>query len=779
MSNWKHNLKGNLWLKGQFGLEKENIRVDQNGHLAQMPHPDIFGDKLEHPYITTDFSESQVEMVTPPLPNIREALGFLETIQDVVQAELGNDLLWPQSMPPILPEDDAIPIARYSNKGKDKETYREMLTEKYGKRNQMISGIHFNFSFDESLLQALYQSDSQHKIYEQFREAAYLKAIRQMLRYRWLYILLFGNSPIVDASARLRCGKPDRIIHEKLKALSIRNSCYGYRNIDPIYPDYQSIDDYLKSLEKYILSGTLTSAKELYTPVRLKFEPDSHRISYLEFRFLDINPLTKTGLTVEALTFLHLMAIYGLISQEPGPFSAKEQAVANWTQANVAFSGLSPHLQLEDNHSAWALAQAIVQQMQKMVIDLKIETPDVIYTLETVLAWIDSPSKRDVHVVLDHIESQGFIPWHLEMAQQYAEDSQTNNYRFHGLENMELSTQLVLREAVRRGISFEILDRQSNFIRLERNGHVQIIQQATKTSLDNYASILAMENKAITKKILSEHGITTPAGTCYHDPETALQDFVIYVGQPIVVKPLSTNFGKGITMIPKNEDKNLFKQAVENAFKDDTSILVENWIHGKEYRFFVMGDTVAGILHRVPANVVGDGDNTIEALIHEKNKNPLRGKGYRTPLEKIKMGETEALFLKMQNKSFLDVPVKDEIVYLRENSNISTGGDSIDVTDDIHPSYKHLAVQAAKAMNVKITGLDMIIQNPLEEASDDNYAIIELNFNPAIHIHCHPYQGKNRRLNERLLDMLGYPLPNAKIHVEDLLHESISQLVNS
>ena len=778
MLNWKHNLKGNLWLKGQFGLEKENIRVDQNGHLSQMPHPDIFGDKLEHPYITTDFSESQVEMVTPPLPNIREALGFLETIQDVVQTELGNDLLWPQSMPPILPDDDAIPIARYSEKGKDKESYREMLTEKYGKRNQMISGIHFNFSFDESLLQSLYQSDSQHKTYEQFREAAYLKTTRQMLRYRWLYILLFGNSPIVDTSARLRCGKPDRIIHEKLKALSIRNSCYGYRNVDPIYPDYQSVADYHRSLEKYILNGTLTSAKELYTPVRLKFEHDSHQISYLEFRFLDINPLTKTGLTVEALTFLHLMAIHGLISQEPGPFSAEEQEVANWTQANVAFGGLSPHLQLEDDQSAWAVAQAIVQQMQKLVIDLEIETPDVIQTLKTALSWIDSPSKRDVHVVLDNIESHGFIPWHLQIAQKYAEDSRTNNYRFHGLEDMELSTQLVLREAVRRGISFEILDRQSNFIRLERNGHVQIIQRATKTSLDNYASILAMENKAVTKKILNVHGITTPAGMCYHDIESALQDFPIYAGQPIVIKPLTTNFGKGITMIQNNEDKTLFNEAVENAFKNDKSILVENLIQGKEYRFFVMGDTVAGILHRVPANVIGDSCHTIEELIHIKNQDPLRGRGYLKPLEKIEMGETETLFLKMQKRSFRDIPAKDEVVYLRENSNISTGGDSIDVTDDIHPSYKRIAVQAAKALNVQITGLDMIIQNPLEEASEDNYAIIELNFNPAIHIHCHPYQGQNRKLNEKLLDILGYPLPNTTLHVEDFFHESVSQLID-
>jgi glutamate--cysteine ligase len=96
------------------------------------------------------------------------------------------------------------------------------------------------------------------------------------------------------------------------------------------------------------------------------------------------------------------------------------------------------------------------------------------------------------------------------------------------------------------------------------------------------------------------------------------------------------------------------------------------------------------------------------------------------------------------------------VVYLRENSNISTGGDSIDFTDDIPDSYKQIAVMAAKTLNVVITGLDMIIPDIAQEANSENYAIIELNFNPAIHIHCHPFQGKNRPLNEKLMDALGY-----------------------
>jgi glutamate--cysteine ligase len=125
-------------------------------------------------------------------------------------------------------------------------------------------------------------------------------------------------------------------------------------------------------------------------------------------------------------------------------------------------------------------------------------------------------------------------------------------------------------------------------------------------------------------------------------------------------------------------------------------------------------------------------------------------------LEKIQLGEAESIFLQAQQKEFDYIPKQDETVFLRENSNISTGGDSIDFTDDIPDSYKQIAIQAAHALQVKITGLDMIIKDITEQPTPDNYAIIELNFNPAIHIHCHPYKGKNRKINEKLMDALGY-----------------------
>jgi len=200
----------------------------------------------------------------------------------------------------------------------------------------------------------------------------------------------------------------------------------------------------------------------------------------------------------------------------------------------------------------------------------------------------------------------------------------------------------------------------------------------------------------------------------------------------------------------------VYQRAVEIAFEHDNSILIEDFVPGREFRFFVMGDKVVGILHRVPANVKGDGNSSIRDLVIKKNEDPLRGKGYVTPLEKISLGEAEAMFLADQNLTFESVPSSDEIVYLRENSNISTGGDSIDFTDDIHQSYKDIAVEATKALDVEITGLDMMITDVTSPATEQNYSIIEMNFNPAIHIHCYPYVGENRYLNEKVLDALGF-----------------------
>ena len=755
-----NSLKGNIWLEGLFGLEKENIRVDHAGNLAQTPHPKIFGNKLKHPYVTTDFSESQVEMITPPLPEIGEAIGFLETIHDIVSLELVDEYLWPQSIPPILPADQYIPIAQYGEDGKEAREYREYLAAKYGLKNMLFSGIHFNFSYSEKLLEILYWKTDPSVSFDDFKDEVYLKTTRQMLRLRWLFILLYGNSPIADPSFELQCKMAPYPIDSNIIALSIRNSCYGYQNFDNLFPDYSSVPHFKESVDQMIQNQKIIAAKELYSPVRPKFLRNPDHISYLEFRFIDIDPLTKAGVSPEALRFLHVLALYGLLTDEPDDFGAAEQSEANKYQFGVALHGLNISPFLVDNdveHSnIWSKAQTIMREIKDLFERFEIRNVDYLQSLNQVAGLIENPEKRQIHEVLKGIVKVGYIPFHLDKARQYLDESKTKNYNFHGLEDLELSTQLLLREAVKRGVTIEILDRKENFVRLQKDGNIQYVKQATKTSLDNYASILAMENKLVTKKILEEHRIRVPKGLEYTSADAAKADFLVHLGKPVVIKPNQTNFGLGITILKENEDEETYKRAVDIAFEFDETILIEEFISVKEFRFFVIGDEVVGILHRVPANITGDGTKTVSELVELKNQDPLRGKGYRTPLEKIQLGEAETMFLKQQNKDFNTIPASGEIVYLRENSNISTGGDSIDFTDDIPDSYKQIAVRAAKALNVVITGLDMIIPDAAMEATSDNYAIIELNFNPAIHIHCHPFQGKNRRLNEKLMDALGY-----------------------
>lgn len=321
---------------------------------------------------------------------------------------------------------------------------------------------------------------------------------------------------------------------------------------------------------------------------------------------------------------------------------------------------------------------------------------------------------------------------------------------------LELSTQLLIAEAIRRGIEVKVLDWEDNFIRLEKGSKVEYIKQATRTSVDTYIAPLIMENKEVTKIVLREKGISVPGGISVKNIEEAVERFSEFKGKDIVVKPKSTNFGKGVFILKNIQALEEYKKAVEQALSYDSIVLIEEFIAGKEYRFLVIGDEVAGVLHRVPANVVGDGERTIEQLVNEKNKDPLRGQGYVTPLEKIKLSNVEKEYLALQGKDINYIPKREELVYLRENSNISTGGDSLDYTDEVHQSYKDIAVRSAKAVGAKICGADIIIEDIKAEAKAENYSIIELNFNPALHIHDFPYKGENRHVERKVLDLLGY-----------------------
>lgn len=349
-------------------------------------------------------------------------------------------------------------------------------------------------------------------------------------------------------------------------------------------------------------------------------------------------------------------------------------------------------------------------------------------------------------------ENKLSIEKYMELAKGYRKAAFKDRFKLLGHENLELSTQILIKEAIKEGIEVKVIDEGENFIALKRGTQVEYVKEATKTSKDSYISVLIMENKLVTKKVLEEKNIRVPLGSEYISKEEALLEVRDLVNRPLVVKPKSTNFGIGISIFPEGAVARDIEKALEIAFEKDNTVLVEEFLSGKEFRFLVINDKVVGVLNRVPANVIGDGEKSIKELVEEKNKNPLRGRGYKTPLEKIILDESVKLFLKQRGKTINSIPDKNEVIYLRENSNISTGGDSIDYTEEMPERYKKIAIEAARAVKAKICGVDMMIKNIKEPQGE--YGIIELNFNPAIHIHSYPYIGKERNIAKEILKLL-------------------------
>ncbi|PJZ55962.1 bifunctional glutamate--cysteine ligase GshA/glutathione synthetase GshB [Leptospira barantonii] len=321
-------------------------------------------------------------------------------------------------------------------------------------------------------------------------------------------------------------------------------------------------------------------------------------------------------------------------------------------------------------------------------------------------------------------------------------------------EDLEISTQIVIRDALNRGLEVEVLDRKNHFLRLKNsNGNVQYVKEASKTALDSYMSFLVMENKTISKIVMYESGLDVPPGDSFADADSALSFWQKNSDRRMVVKPVTTNFGIGITILAPRASEEDGKKAIKIAFNHSESIIVEEFAEGNEYRFLVIGNETVAVCNRIPANVTGDGVHTIEELVSIKNEDKRRGVGHVTPLEKIQLADTELDVLHQSGFTKDSIPSKDQKVFLRKNSNISTGGDSMDVTDLAHPYYKELAVKAAESVGAKICGVDIILKD-LEKKGD--YRILELNFNPVLYIHNYPYEGKNRDVGNKILDLLGF-----------------------
>lgn len=731
-------------LAARYGIEKESHRVDLSGNLARTDHPASITLKDDHPYIHRDFSETQMELVTPVTESIEDLFHFLAAIHDVVYRSMDkNEMLWPLSMPPQLPEkEEEIVIAKLEHA--DNVRYRERLSRAYGRRKQMVSGIHYNFSFAEALVQALFQAQSEYQDIQQFQTDMIVKVARNYLHYRWLITYLYGASPQSEKNYFEEKG-----LQEPVR--SIRCSQYGYVNSDDVQVSYRSIHHYVSDLTSLVQRGVLSEEKEFYGPVRLRggqqaLDLVKQGVHYMELRNIDLNPFARYGISEEQVAFLHLFLLY-LLWKDEGEDADEWVKLGDSYNEIVALEHPLARTQLEDD------AYKIMDEMEQFVADLDLPVSDRLFAHHREM--LADPSKTIAGRLYQASEESNQHQVATRIARENYQLAWEKPYQLAGFTDMELSTQILMFDAIQQGIEIDILDRQDQFLKLTFKDHVEVVKNGNMTSKDNYVSTLIMENKTVTKKILHQHGFRVPQGEEFQSVEQAIRSYHLFSSKPFVVKPKTTNYGIGISIFKDGASDEDYHKAVTIAFKEDQSILVEEFIRGTEYRFFVLDGQVLAVMLRVPANVTGDGKHTIEQLVQMKNRDPLRGRDHRTPLELIQLGEIENLMLKGQGYQKDSIPDEGEIVYLRENSNISTGGDSIDVTDLIPDDYKQIAADAVAALGVKICGIDLIIADTDVPATAKNaYGIIEANFNPSMYMHVYPYKGKSRRLTKHILQYL-------------------------
>lgn len=312
------------YYSGGFGLERETLRVDAAGRLAQTPHP--FGDDEQ---ITRDFCENQVELITGVCPDVYAAVDALAALdartRQVLTAQ--GESLWLYSNPPHFTQESDIPIARFTGDHSNKRSYREALEKRYGKRLMLFSGVHFNFSFSKELLQRWHGVDGD---LQAFTDALYLRLYRQLMRHSWLLVLLTAASPVYDRSLDAD-GEAGAV---RGHYSSLRNSERGYWNQFLPVLDHTDLGTFTDSVREYLNKGLLFSASELYLPIRLKPRGANslenlaeNGVDHIELRMFDLNPLTPTGVCADDLEFAHLLMLY-LVSLEDAPFTPEQQEAA-------------------------------------------------------------------------------------------------------------------------------------------------------------------------------------------------------------------------------------------------------------------------------------------------------------------------------------------------------------------------------------------------------------------------------------------------------------------
>ena len=372
---------------GLKGIEKESLRIAADGSLSMLDHPLGLGSALTNRYITTDFSEALLEFVTPAFETTWEALHCVCDIHQFTYSQLGDEMLWPASMPCWIPEDDKIPLARYgsSNVGQMKTIYRRGLGYRYSRQMQTIAGVHFNYSVPQHFWEAYQGILGDDSSVDDFRSEQYLGLIRNFKRMGWLVLYLFGASPALCKSfaggnaAAMKSFDDETYFEPYGTSLRMSDLGYSNQNQSRIHISLNSLDEYVRDLGKAIgtpepsyeaigvkvdghyrqLNANLLQIEnEFYSPVRPKRVAESGErptaalqrggIEYVEIRSLDINLFDPCGINQNTMRFMEALLLYCLLLESPNLDDEELREITD-NQAQTAKRGRDPDFHLQRN----------------------------------------------------------------------------------------------------------------------------------------------------------------------------------------------------------------------------------------------------------------------------------------------------------------------------------------------------------------------------------------------------------------------------------------------
>ncbi len=316
-------------------------------------------------------------------------------------------------------------------------------------------------------------------------------------------------------------------------------------------------------------------------------------------------------------------------------------------------------------------------------------------------------------------------------------------------ERLGPSTGSIVQAAMVRGIPYRRLT-SGSMVQFGWGSQQRRIQAAETDGTSAIAQSIA-QDKELTKKLLDAAGVPIPFGRPVDDEDDAWAA-AEEIGLPVVVKPQDGNQGKGVTVNVASSDQMRIAYAAAAAIS--SSIMVERYLPGHDYRLLVVGGKVIAAARRDPPQVIGDGIHSVRELVEIVNRDPRRSEGHATALTNIRLDIIALARLAMQGFSVNAVPPKGTRVILRNNANLSTGGSATDVTDDVHPEVAARACAAAQMIGLDICGVDVVCDNLLKPLEEQGGGVIEVNAAPGLRMHLQPSYGKARAVGEAIISTM-------------------------